>query len=56
LFKNKIVATDEKKLLPSEVNQDIGIAPINNLSNDITKYFSEMVSNLALDEREMNVS
>lgn len=52
----QIVATDEKKPLPSELTQDDSVPVMNNLSYDVSKYFSEMVSNLALDEREMNVN
>lgn len=51
----QIVATEEKKPLPSETNQDDTIPAMSNLSYDISKYFSEMVSNLAIDDREMNV-
>lgn len=51
----QIVATEEKKPLPSESNHDDTIPLLPNLSYDISKYFSEMVSNLAIDDREMNV-
>ena len=51
----KIVATEEKKPLPSELNNESPYPQIENLSSNVSSYFSSMVENLAMDEKDRSV-
>ena len=55
MFKKKVVATEEKKGLPSETYVDTTIPQIANFSIEICKHLSDMVNNLGLDEKEIKV-
>ena len=55
VFQTKVVATEEKKGLPSETHVDTTIPQIANFSIEICKHLSDMVNNLGLDEKEIKV-
>lgn len=52
----QVVATDEKKSLPSETNIDSTIPQIANFNTDICKHLSNMVNGLGLEEKDVKVS
>jgi hypothetical protein len=49
------VAVEEKKPLPSELNNLSPYPQIEGLSSTVSSYFSNMVENLAMDEKERSV-
>lgn len=52
----QIVATEEKRGLPSETYVDASVPQIANFDLDLCKHLSKMVNGLGLDEKEVKVS
>lgn len=52
----QVVATEEKKPLPSETRLDPTIPQFNNLSQEVSTFLSHMVSNLALEDKDKQVN